>query len=172
MGRALSAHGTNVVLTDGPPPYQFPGVPRVGSCSGPRPVLLATVLGLLIPLGAVAALLPGGGPRRTDCFALLDVEGPPPPGAPRKVSCVDGDPHCDADGMCDGTCQFTVRVCVNDEGVAAASRRRRSAASRWARGSCRSRRRSSARLAVRPPRSPSRCVDRCCASVRDGWRSG
>ena len=116
-GPGAPARGTNVVLTDGPPSYQFPGVPRVRSCSGRRPVLLATVLGLLIPLGAAAALLPGGGPRRTDCFALLDVESPLPLGGLRKASCVDGDPNCDADSMCDGTCQFTVRLCVNDEGV-------------------------------------------------------
>jgi hypothetical protein len=56
---------------------------------------------------------PGGGSPTTDCQAEFD--GPLlnyPVGRNRDASCIDGDPSCDADGTADGTCHFSVSVCL------------------------------------------------------------
>jgi cysteine-rich repeat protein len=63
-------------------------------------------------------LVPGSGPRTTDCIAefavvnpfndpALDAEGLPP----IVQNCVDGDPSCDADGVPNDECRFRVAVC-------------------------------------------------------------
>src|SRR5262245_20416868 len=81
----------------------------------------AVVTGLLMTLApsrdAAGVLLPGGGSKRSDCLAVLDVDSPFPGEPGRQGPCVDADPSCDHDGLCDGTCRFAVRICINDEGV-------------------------------------------------------
>jgi sugar lactone lactonase YvrE len=62
-----------------------------------------------------AACVPGGdhGPR--DCFGEFKLKMPLPPGlSPSRVSCVDGDPTCDIDGV-SGQCTFRVAMCLNNE---------------------------------------------------------
>src|SRR5262249_23523882 len=64
-----------------------------------------------------AGLIPGGGPARSDCYVELNVVGIESPGPDvrggRVVSCTDGDP-CDTDGECgNGSCTFSVAVCIN-----------------------------------------------------------
>ena len=64
-----------------------------------------------------AGLIPGGGPARSDCYVELQVVGIDYPGpdvrSGRVVSCTDGDP-CDTDGECgNGSCTFSVAVCIN-----------------------------------------------------------
>ena len=63
----------------------------------------------------VAALVPGGGSKRTDCFAEFSgvtLNFPPPPRRPKILRCRDGDP-CDADGMANGVCSFLVGICLD-----------------------------------------------------------
>ena len=62
--------------------------------------------------GSAAARVAGGGPAATDCFAELDGPGISAVKGTR-VECTDGDPACDRDDSCDGTCEFLVRVCVS-----------------------------------------------------------
>src|SRR5262245_6562266 len=81
------------------------------------PVVAALLLALAPSRDATGVLLPGGGSKRSDCYSLLDVDSPFPGEQGRQVTCVDGDPSCDHDGLCDGTCRFAVRVCINDDGV-------------------------------------------------------
>ncbi len=62
----------------------------------------------------------GGGSPTTDCLAeVLAVPVPPldrRTGTPtRKVTCIDGDPTCDGDGVRDNACTFTVMLCLNAE---------------------------------------------------------
>ena len=52
----------------------------------------------------------GGGPASTDCMLVTDVAGA---SGRRTASCTDGDPLCDADGKADGTCVFSVRLCLD-----------------------------------------------------------
>jgi hypothetical protein len=66
-----------------------------------------------------AGLIPGSGPGlvRSDCYVELKVLGIDYPGPDvsggRVVSCTDGDP-CDTDGECgNGSCTFSVAVCIN-----------------------------------------------------------
>jgi hypothetical protein len=66
-----------------------------------------------------AGLIPGSGPglARSDCYVELKVVGIDFPGPDvsggRVVSCTDGDP-CDTDGECgNGSCTFSVAVCIN-----------------------------------------------------------
>src|SRR5262245_54849764 len=58
----------------------------------------------------------GGGPAKSDCYVVLDVQGATDIKKNKLVNCTDGDP-CDTDGMCDGTCTFKVAVCPNQTGV-------------------------------------------------------
>jgi hypothetical protein len=62
-----------------------------------------------------AELIPGGGPSATDCYVELDVAGA---SGSNKLACVDGDPSCDVDGQCQGTCTFEIAVCLNQTNVA------------------------------------------------------
>src|SRR5262245_52405360 len=75
--------------------------------------VVAALLALAAPPRAWSILLSGGGNARTDCYAQLDVDTVTPPESPRQVFCVDGDPGCDHDGLCNDSCTFRVRVCVN-----------------------------------------------------------
>jgi hypothetical protein len=76
---------------------------------------LVTLFSLAIVPSAGAGLLPGGGPAASDCYVELDVHGVA--GTSNKVTCQDGDP-CDVDGLCDGTCTFSVQSCLNQAGIA------------------------------------------------------
>jgi hypothetical protein len=72
---------------------------------------------LLTATTVPAGLIPGGGPARSDCYLELNVVGIDNPGpdvrSGRVVSCTDGDP-CDTDGKCgNGSCTFSVAVCIN-----------------------------------------------------------
>src|SRR2546428_14018310 len=74
----------------------------------PRPVVtLALVLAALGALGREAL---AGGRVDPNCYAQLDGVTP---GRGRVVECTDGDPSCDNDGACNGSCDFLVRMCVN-----------------------------------------------------------
>ena len=85
-------------------------------------VLLVSVcaaFALLTATTVPAGLIPGSGPGlvRSDCYVELNVQGIDFPGPDvrggRVVSCTDGDP-CDTDGECgNGSCTFSVAVCIN-----------------------------------------------------------
>src|SRR5512143_72882 len=59
-----------------------------------------------------ALTIGGGGTASTDCLAVFQVSDQVSPRG-TKVSCVDGDPSCDADGAINGSCQIPVAVCAN-----------------------------------------------------------
>ncbi len=70
---------------------------------------------------ASAAVVRGGGSKKTDCLSVFDAPGankPLPPKDPKHVDCVDGDPSCDADGLRNGSCSFDLRVCINSTAIA------------------------------------------------------
>jgi hypothetical protein len=72
---------------------------------------MATALvALVLAGGSAQARVQGGGPSDLDCYAVFDgitaASG-------TRVECIDGDPACDADGACDGGCEFPVRLCLN-----------------------------------------------------------
>jgi hypothetical protein len=71
---------------------------------------------LMFPQLGSAGLLPGGKNSRSDCYIELDVEGA---SGTNKATCTDGDPACDTDGQCQGTCTFGVKVCLNQSNVSA-----------------------------------------------------
>jgi hypothetical protein len=83
---------------------------------------------------APGACVPGTGAPGTDCVTEWLVQPVPPlastrPGArnvPRyRVTCADGDPRCDFDGVAgkNGSCVFHVAVCANNADPRAATRR-------------------------------------------------
>jgi len=78
---------------------------------------VASLLMLGIP-AARAGLVPGGGPRVSDCYAELDVvgveNGTDALRNGRQVRCLDGDP-CDAGPCGDAVCDFQVRLCWNQD---------------------------------------------------------
>ena len=76
-----------------------------------RPFLLSSAFMVTVAGFVGAALIPGGGPPRTDCYLMFDVGGQEV--SARAVECTDGDPTCDSDGECDGTCRFQIAVCLN-----------------------------------------------------------
>jgi hypothetical protein len=67
---------------------------------------------------ATAVVLPGGGPAKSDCYAVLDVMGGTAVGNGKTtVECTDGDPACDGDGACNDSVTFKVRACANRAGL-------------------------------------------------------
>ena len=67
--------------------------------------ILAVHVALRAAAGAL--IIGGGGSAATDCLAVFQVaDGVPLKG--NKISCVDGDPSCDADGVVNGSCQIPV----------------------------------------------------------------
>jgi sugar lactone lactonase YvrE len=59
--------------------------------------------------------IPGGGKQQRDCFAEFKHASPVPGSVPAPtLSCVDGDPSCDADPI-SGSCTFRLAVCLNNE---------------------------------------------------------
>src|SRR5262245_22361736 len=67
--------------------------------------------------GAFATVIPGGGPAKSDCYIVLDVEGTRALRSKRILECVDGDPNCDLDRVTNDQCEFGLRVCVNRPGM-------------------------------------------------------
>jgi hypothetical protein len=65
---------------------------------------------------ASADFIPGGKNKRSDCYVELDVQGV---SGTNKVTCTDGDPACDTDGQCQGTCTFGVKVCLSQTNLSA-----------------------------------------------------
>jgi hypothetical protein len=68
---------------------------------------------LLAIRAAGAALLPGGGAPRSDCYLEFRVDARAL--TTHTAECTDGDSDCDADGACDGSCRFRVAVCLNQD---------------------------------------------------------
>src|SRR5262249_28569373 len=56
----------------------------------------------------------GGGKAGADCEGGFDVQGA---SGSNKVTCTDGEPGCDTDSACQGTCTFRVAVCLNQTNV-------------------------------------------------------
>jgi hypothetical protein len=79
----------------------------------PLPTLAALLIVATPPL-ASATLLPGAGSLRTECYVQLDLDSLAPPETRQRAFCVDGDPACDHDGLCNGSCTFRARLCIND----------------------------------------------------------
>ena len=78
--------------------------------------------------------IPGTGAPSTDCITEWLVQPPPPllstrPGSRNlpayRVTCADGDPRCDFDGVAgkNGSCLFHVAVCANNNDPRATTRR-------------------------------------------------
>jgi hypothetical protein len=68
-----------------------------------------------------AAIVGGGGSSLTDCMAVFEAPGanhPAPPKIAKNVDCVDGDVTCDADGLRNGECSFSIQVCLNSTALA------------------------------------------------------
>ena len=76
--------------------------------------LVAAVLAVSVARVGLTALVPGGGKAASDCYGEFDVLGG---GGSTKVTCTDGDPACDDDGLCQGVCTFNVAVCLNQTNV-------------------------------------------------------
>lgn len=87
-----------------PTPTSTAGTPT------PTPTATPTVVPTAAP---VTLLVPGGGSTTTDCIAEWTVVARPTDPPPiTSVSCVDGDPACDADGVANDQCVFTVGLCL------------------------------------------------------------
>ena len=85
-----------------------------------RQVSFPTLAALLIvatPPLASATLVQGAGSLRTECYVQLDLDSLAPPETRQRAFCVDGDPSCDHDGLCNGSCTFRARLCINDLGI-------------------------------------------------------
>jgi hypothetical protein len=74
--------------------------------------LLGFSLGVVSPGGAI---VPGGGKAATDCAVVWD--GVTVTRGATTVTCRDGDPACDADGVINGSCTLGVNVCLLAAGV-------------------------------------------------------
>ena len=82
-------------------------------------VFLAAASLIILVAHGRATVIPGGGPTKTDCYMEFDVKGSVTPATKaNKITCTDGDPTCDTDGLCDGTCTFSIRLCPNQTGLA------------------------------------------------------
>ena len=78
--------------------------------------LFAFIAVTVLAAAPAGALVSGGGSPRTDCYATF--EGVAGSNGSNEVVCVDGDPTCDFDGMCNGVCHFDVTVCARQDGGA------------------------------------------------------
>ncbi len=77
-----------------------------------RPGRIAGLSVFLAAALAEAAIVGGGGSRRSDCLAVWSADVNHPPAKPKGFRCTDGAP-CDADGEVNGECRFDVAVCAN-----------------------------------------------------------
>ena len=84
-----------------------------------RSSIVAGVVTLGLTFGPAAQSsathVPGGGPKKSDCYSEFDVQGGAITGV--VVQCTDGDSSCDSDGAANGACVFTVALCVNQTDV-------------------------------------------------------
>jgi hypothetical protein len=76
------------------------------------------LLTVLSSLGALVVLVPaasadfaGGKAAKSDCYVVY--KGFAITKGKNKSECTDGDPACDTDGACDGSCTFSVTACTN-----------------------------------------------------------
>lgn len=88
-----------------------------------RAAAIALSIGITLSTGSYvdAVIVGGGGSSTTDCMAVFDAPGanhPAPPKTAKNVDCIDGDVSCDADGLRNGECSFTIQVCVNSSAIA------------------------------------------------------
>jgi subtilisin family serine protease len=60
-----------------------------------------------------STLIPGGGPVKSDCYALAAVEGMHSLKNAKTLECADGDPTCDKDGRCNNVCALRLHLCIN-----------------------------------------------------------
>jgi hypothetical protein len=58
----------------------------------------------------------GGGSAKSDCYIVY--KGINITSGANKSECTDGDPACDTDGECQGTCSFGITACFNDPDIA------------------------------------------------------
>jgi hypothetical protein len=78
---------------------------------GRLPFLFAAALALGSALPAWA-FVPGGGPKKSDCYVQWQVTSPDVIGnGKNRVDCEDGT-ACDADGAADGTCTINLSLCA------------------------------------------------------------
>jgi len=89
-----------------------------------RTVSALFLAGWLVPTAAANAqttttsttsttiIIGGGGGARNDCLLVLGTAPNFPINHPRHIRCADGAP-CDADGLVNGVCQFSVNACSN-----------------------------------------------------------
>jgi hypothetical protein len=73
---------------------------------------------LALATAAFATVIPGGGPARSDCYVVLDVEGTKALTTSRLLTCEDGDATCDLDGQCNDQCLVGLSICINQPGEA------------------------------------------------------
>src|SRR5262245_49290550 len=83
----------------------------------------ARLLAVLSSCGAAVVFAPvafadfnGGGAAKSDCYIVY--QDPEIRSGNNKSECTDGDPSCDTDGQCQGTCSFGITACFNDPNVA------------------------------------------------------
>jgi len=92
------------------------GCARRSTIKTARACLVSLALGVSGSCFASTVIL--GGHSQRDCYVLFelaaDVQVSNTFGG---VSCIDGDPTCDADGVPDGVCEFSIRVCAHVPGV-------------------------------------------------------
>jgi hypothetical protein len=85
------------------------------------PLLASAVV--LVAVRSMASTLAGGGPLpngnalNADCFVYAEAVGNHPVKNLKYLQCADGDPTCDQDATCNGTCVFTARVCFGLKGA-------------------------------------------------------
>src|SRR5204863_5359201 len=80
-------------------------------------VTLVIALSLAVPAPSRADVA-GGGPAKSDCYAVFKGVTATTTKKPTRVDCTDGDPACDSDHQCQKTCTFMVQVCENEPGIA------------------------------------------------------
>ena len=82
-----------------------------------RLIVVAGALGMAAPASTAAS----GDPTAKECLVALEDTHERVLG--QTVSCQDGDPRCDGDGVQNGLCAFRVRACVNVPGFQACKAR-------------------------------------------------
>jgi hypothetical protein len=91
-----------------------------------RSLVLPVVAGglMVATVASRATILPGGGPQPdgdgpfVDCYVYAEAVGSHAATNSKYLVCTDGDPTCDQDRSCNGTCRFRARVCTRLRGVA------------------------------------------------------
>jgi hypothetical protein len=94
------------------------------SAMGRRGALALLVVAFAAP---ALAIVPGGGPAKSDCYAVWQVTTPDLAANRGKIGidCQDGDPSCDVDGQVDGRARSASRS-VSHSLASRAARRTRS----------------------------------------------